>query len=735
MSLARHAAPAVHRKQDKLMALLMQAQQVHQRGDIEQARGFYKQVLKKHPNHFDALHLLGVCEHQTGNQDSAERLVRRAIMLDSASAAAYSNMSAILSAQLRFADALDFADRALVLDSDFADAHFNRGNALAGLHRNVDAIESFDASIALMPSYANAFNNKGNALHRLRRFAEALECYSVAVRLKPTFLLAHVNRGAVHLEIRHFSAAVTDFECALALDTSHTGAWVNRGEALFACGQRIDALRSFDKALSLDRTIAEAWLGRGNVLLHAMKVSEALEAYTEALKINPEFVNALSQLGQCHAFLGDIEAANACIDRALALKPYAEAALSNRIYMLDFIEGAGFEQHWAARSEWWRQIGAKIAVERTLLHDNARDSDKRIVVGYVSGDFRQHSAAFAFRPVLRNHDKSRFEVVCYSVSAHQDAVTETFKACADRWRDVSQMSDGELAEQVKADGVDILVDLSGHSFGNRLRSFSLKPAPVQVTAWGHATGTGLQTMDYLFSDPVAIPDHARHLHAEKIADLPCLIIVEEPPAGLHSAALPRATNGYTTYGIFNRITKFSDAAIALWARILDADPTSRLLIKDTALDDARVQATLLGRFTAQGVAADRITLLGATSREEHLAAYASVDVGLDTFPQGGGVSTWEALYMGVPVVAKLGIAVGSRLSGAILSAVGLNDWVVDDDEAYIARALGATLDELADIRARLPDMIAERCSPAAYTRAVEEQYRAMWTRYCEESTS
>jgi predicted O-linked N-acetylglucosamine transferase (SPINDLY family) len=308
-------------------------------------------------------------------------------------------------------------------------------------------------------------------------------------------------------------------------------------------------------------------------------------------------------------------------------------------------------------------------------------------------------------------------------------VTDSFREVADRWRSTLQWSDDQLVDCIRADKVDILIDLSGHTDGNRLRAFARKPAPIQVTAWGHGTGTGLPTIDYLFSDPVSIPKEARYLFAEQIYDLPCAIMLEAPRAELRSSEPPVMSNGYLTYGVINRVSKFSDAAVGLWARILRSDVTSRLLLKDRIIDDAAIQTMLLERFASHGIAPDRICLMGSTSREEHLATYRKVDICLDPFPNGGGVSTWEALHMGVPVVAKLGNGLAARIAGAILSAIGMTDWVAADDDRYMEIALRPTPDHLRKIRHDLPDLIDRRCGPATYSRAVEEAYETMWKKY------
>jgi predicted O-linked N-acetylglucosamine transferase (SPINDLY family) len=735
MSLERQrvfSAAPTSRKGHDIAGVFASAVACQRLGLLAEARAGYKKVLKKSPNHFHALHLLGMAEHQNGNAEVAARLLRRALLVDPKSAAVHSDLSLVHVALRRLDEALACCDNAIALEADFANAHYNRGNALLGLNRFTEAVSSYDQAIAINPHHVDALNNRGNALHGLGRFADAIASYDRALALKPDHVPALANRGAAFKDLRQAEQAIADFDRALALAPDHAVAWTNRGGCLLTLLRGEEALASYDRALSIDPKLPEAWLGRANILLLTNRVDEALAACRNALAIRPDSAHGLTQVGQCHALQGDAEAAVSWFDRALAVKPDDEVALSSRIYTLDFSGDGDFARHQAARSEWWRQIGSKIAAQRPLHHDNDRDPTRRIVLGYVSAEFRHRSAAFSFLPVLRNHDKTRFEVICYSGSPTEDAVTGSFRQVADRWRDVLQWSDDRLADCIRADKVDILIDLSGHGDGNRLRTFAHKPAPIQVTAWGHATGTGLPTIDYLFSDPVLVPAEVRHLYAEQIRDLPCAIIIEPPPVELRSLEPPVASNGYVTYGVFNRVSKLSNAVIGVWARILRSDVTSRLLIKHQLIDDASIRRMLLEKFASHGIAPERICLLGSTSRAEHLAAYQRVDICLDPFPHGGGVSTWETLHMGVPVVTKLGNGIASRVGGAILSAIGMTDWVAADDDQYVEIALRSTPDRLRTIRHELPELIDRRCSPATYTRAVEAVYRTMWQKCCAE---
>jgi predicted O-linked N-acetylglucosamine transferase (SPINDLY family) len=717
------------RRQD-VAGALAHSLDCHKRGRLAEAQKGYRQILKKHPNHFDALHLLGVSEKQLGHHEAAMRMIKRALLIDPRSATAHSNLGSLLMDLQRFEEAVASCDVAIELDPRLVDAHYNRGNALVALERFADAVASFRNALAINPRHADAHNNCGNALSKDRQFGEAIKCYDQAIALDPGYAAAHINRGAALIDLRRIDDAILDLDRALSLAPGSVDAWTNRGEAFLQRHRFDDALASYDRALALDPKSPGAWLGKARALTSLRRIAEAMDACREALAIEPMSGNGFAQLGQCHLLQGHIELAIACFERALAIDPSHEAALANRVFALDFSSEADFSHHQTARADWWRAIGSKEAQRDGSVHATDRNPDRKLVVGYVSAEFKRRSAAYSYRPIFENRDKENFKVVCYSNSPTSDDFTETFKQFADHWRDSSQWSDDELVDCIRRDQIDILVDLSGHAEGNRLRVFARKPAPIQVTAWGHANGTGLPAIDYLFSDPVAIPHDVRHCYAEQIYDLPCLIGFEPPPTDSRSSVPPVAKTGFLTYGVFNRVSKFSDDAIALWSNLLAADVTTRLIIKDQMLDDGDICSQLLERFRTRGGDPARISLLGSTVREAHLAAFREVDICLDPYPHGGGASTWEALYMGVPVVTKLGHGLAGRLGGAILSSIGLTDWVATEDIEYLEIARRPTRVQLEVLRRDLPSLIDRRCGPRAYTKAVEDAYRDMWRRYC-----
>lgn len=687
------------RQKAELGPLLARALQLHKAGLLPEAKTAYRELLEVAPNQFIALHLLGALESEAKNYRQAEVLLSRAVALDPRS----------------------------------AEAHMSLGVALNGLKRHNEARESYRKALALRPNYALALSNLGNASAALELYQEALESYDKALAIDGRLSEAHNGRGWALCRVRAYDEAIASLNRALSIKPDYASALSTRAVALRELQRFDEAMADCNRAIALAPDDANGWLWRASILLLTRQVAEALSDCEKALAADPGFSQAHSLLGQCLAALGRVDEALASFDRALDIEP-DQSTISSKIFTLDFMADASVAQHQQARHVWWEQIGAKIASAAAGPHENGRDPDRHLVLGYVSSDFHTHSAAFIFKPVLQHHDRAQFEIVCYACSPRTDATTREFQGIADRWRDASQWSDDRLAAQIRADGVDILIDLSGHTSGNRLGVFARKPAPVQAHGWGHGTGTGLATIDYLFSDPVAIPAAVRHLFAETIVDLPCFVTLAPLPAGIARAPTPALANGFITFGVFNRISKITNEAVGVWSRILERVPGSRLLIKDTALDAQLVRDNLLARFAACRLPAERVDLLGATSRDEHLATFNRVDIGLDPFPQNGGVSTWEALQMGVPVVAKLGHSLPSRAAGSILTALGLPEWVADSDEAYveIAASRGLQIGELDKLRSELPGQIraAAAGNPISYVQAVDDAYRAMWKRYC-----
>lgn len=729
-----HLSQAVDVEPRSAKAHLNRGVVLHALQRFEEAAAGYRRAIALDPGSAVALNNLGNACRMLNRLDEAIGNYDKAIALKPDFPNAWYNRGLALAQLGRYEEALHDHERALALDPGYAEALSGRGSALRALGRPIEALDSFNRALAINPKFVEALNNRGNTLRGLERRAEALHDYDKALAIHPNYAVALNGRGTILTNLRDYQAAIASLQRALAIRPDFPEALSNLAVVWLCLKGWDQALSDFDRALALAPELVEAWVGRGRALLQSKRIFEAVACFERALSLEPASYSAHALMGHCLAGLGRIDEAIAKFDEALAIRPDFDEAIQLKIFALDFVPAAGFIEQRDARRVWWDQVGSKLAVRTSEPHPNVRDPHRRLVLGYVSSDFRDHSAAHAFKPVLQYCDKAQFEVVCYSCSTSRDEMTEELKRLADRWCDASQWSDDRLASQIRQDGVDILIDLSGHTDGHRLGVFARKPAPIQVHGWGHGTPPGLPTIDYVFSDPVTIPPPVRGLFHEVICDLPCMITLDPLPADVLPAELPALANGFITFGVFNRISKISDRAVEVWAQIIDRVPRSKLLIKDLMIDDSMVRDNLLARFARYGVSSERIDLLGATSRSEHLTALNKVDINLDPFPQNGGVSTWEALQMGVPVVAKLGNTLSSRVAGAILSAAGMKDWVAEgtDDYVEIAVARGSRIDELAGMRRALPGRIAESAAgnPSAYAGEVAKAYRHMWQIYC-----
>jgi predicted O-linked N-acetylglucosamine transferase (SPINDLY family) len=709
--------------------LLPAAVAAYRQGKHADVQALCRQIVKDLPNHFDAVHLLGVSELDCRRFDEAERTLAHAVSIEPRSAEARSNLGTALFHLKRYDEARKCQEKAVALKPNFPTALTNLGNTLTRLELAEQAVDAHDRAIRLKPDHGDAHCNRGMALLLLDRNDEADQSFDRALSLQRGHLQAMVGKGVVSLRLRHCDAALAAFNAVLAIKPDFAEVLTYRGRVHQQIGAFAQAEADYDAALAIDPVMESAWRGKAAIRILKADFAPAIAACMKALEQEPLSPHSITLLGTCYAQQGDIATAVAHFDRALAIKPDFEEAIMKKIFALDFVPDIAAQQ--ATRRAWWDAIGVKIPQRE--LRRPMPDPNKRIVVGYVSSDFRNHSAALGIKPVLRHHDRQAFHVICYSCSPLRDAMTEECQSLVESWVDAAQFSDDELADRIQSDGVDILVDLSGHTAGNRLTVFARKPAPIQVTAWGSGTGTGMPTMDYLFTDPVTVPESVRDLYAEKIYDLPCVITTEALP-DMQPSALPMLRNGQVTFGVFNRIDKISDDAMIVWSKLLQQVAGSTIVIKNSALDDPFLRDGLIARFVAHGVSADRIRCLGSSTRREHLAEFANIDISLDPFPHNGGVSTWESLQAGIPVVTKLGMGTVARAGGAIVKAVGLHDWVAEDDEGYIAIARQhiSTAADLEALRADLPARVAASAAGngAIYTRRVEEGYRQFWRDYC-----
>jgi predicted O-linked N-acetylglucosamine transferase (SPINDLY family) len=597
------------------------------------------------------------------------------------------------------------------------------------------------ASAGVPPGAAELFA-RGIAYQQAGRPSEAEACYRQVLAARPhhadaphLFAQAYLGLGAALKNQGKLDEALAAYRKAIEIEPDLVEASYNLGNALKTLGRLDEAVVAYRHTIRIRPGLLQAHCNLGNALCDQGQPDEAVAAFRQAIRIKPDHANAHLNLGSTLSEQGKIEEAVAACREAIRLRPDFAEARSNLVFSLNLVDGISAGEIFEAHRAW----DARHA-RRTPgfdAHANDRSIGRRLKVGYVSPDFRLHSVAYFLEPLLRNHDRNDVEVFCYSGVSAPDPATERFKSLADRWTTTVAMSDDALADGIRSDGIDILVDLAGHTARNRLPVFARKPAPVQVTWLGYPNTTGLEAMDYRLVDAVTDPEgEADAFASEALMRLPggflCYGARDDAPA---PGTAPCLATGFVTFGSFNNPAKLSGATLDVWARLLTRLPTARLLLKGKPFAEAATRAIYLDRLAERGIAADRIELVSWLPEREHLALYDRVDIALDPFPYNGTTTTCEALWMGVPVVTLRGDRHAGRVGASLLTQIGLSDLAADSVEAYVETAVALTSDpeRLCELRrSSRPRMSASSlCDASAFARKVEAAYRTMWQRWCE----
>ena len=569
----------------------------------------------------------------------------------------------------------------------------------------------------------------GAVAYRGGQAEAARELFRRAVAADPTSAPARYNLGLALLQLGALDLAADAFSRAVALDPDLAQAQLALGNVRHRQGRLDEAVAALEAAIARRPDYAEAHMNLGNVRREQRRLGEAEAAGRRAIALSPAAPLAWRNLATTLQDQGELAGAIDAFDRTLALAPGFLEAESSRLYALNYdprrtaAEVADEHRRWGERRR-----GAAPAP-----FPNSRDAERRLRVGYVSGDLHTHPIGYFLAGVLESHERSAFEVTCYSNGARMDATTRRLQGASDRWRQIGGLSDAAAEQQIRADGVDILVDLSGHAPLGRLTLFARHPAPVTATWLGYVGTTGLAAIDYLVTDPQTAPPGSDSLFAEALVRLPHGRFCYAPPA--HAPAVIERPGGHpVVFGSFNHVLKLGPEVISLWSRVLAATPGSRLRLKWMSLADAGVRTRLVAAFAAEGVKPERLILSGFSPHAQMLAESGEVDIALDPFPYGGGLTTCEALWMGVPVITLPGERPASRQSLSFLATIGLPELAAAsaDDFVALAAALAADPARRAGLRASLRARMAASplCRGDLFTLTLESAYRAMWRRWC-----
>jgi predicted O-linked N-acetylglucosamine transferase (SPINDLY family) len=692
------------------MTSLDEALAFHRAGQLVEAEDRYRRLLEAEPGNADAWHLAGILKHQQGQTDAAVALI----------------------------------GQALALAGPVAPFQISLGNAHMAAGRTADAIAAFAPALDDPGTGADAHANTALALKAMGNAAAARAHLRQALARRPEFPEAWNSLAATCRDLGQLDDALAAGRTALLLTPDYVEAWHNRGNALHGASlwraggdPAAEAIRAFERATRTRPEFAPSHNARANLLQSRGRLAEAEATNRRALLLAPDLAPALQTRATVVQAEGGLAPAVAAYRRVLAVVPDHDDASFNLAHCVNLLPDAPPDAAVKLRRRWSDRACRPLA-EAAPPHANDRDPDRRLRIGYVGGGMlRRSSHATALVHVLEHHDRRALEITCYSDLAtwQEDPLTERHRRACDRWRITAGQGDDEVAEQIRTDGIDVLVDLTAHSGGPRARLFARRPAPVQVT-FLHVGSSGIAGMTHALVDPRVCPEGAESWFSEALVRVPCCYLFQPVLPMPEPVPPPSLAAGRVTFGSVNGLYKIDRRVIALWARVMAALPDSRLIMKAGALADPPTRERYRALLAEHGVDPGRVDLRGWTARlDDHVATYNEFDLILDAFPFNGVTTASEALWMGVPVVTLAGDRMASRYGFSQLGTVGLtDDCVAFSPDSYVEKAvrLARDVEKRRELRATLRKRYAASLcgDPVRFTRDLERAWRAAWRQWC-----
>jgi predicted O-linked N-acetylglucosamine transferase (SPINDLY family) len=558
------------------------------------------------------------------------------------------------------------------------------------------------------------------------------------LKVQPNNVSALHFIGVICYQLKEYDSAIAYIKKALQFGPDYADAYNNLGSVLQETGRLDEAITCYQKALHLNPNLDRAHYNLGTAFKEKWHIDDAIAQYQAAIRLNPHLIEAYNNLGLALQDQGRVDEAEEYYRRALQLKPDFALCYSNLLLLMNYNSRHDAQAIFTEHLRFAKQV-AEPLYPAVVHHANDPSPSRRLRIGYVSPDFRRHAVNYFIEPVLSSHSHEQFEIFCYADVLRPDKVTEQLQGYADQWRNIAGMPDEQVSELIRIDGIDILVDLAGHTANNRMLVFARKSAPVQVSWAGYFSTTGLSVMDYKivdrYTDP---PGKTERFYTETLVRMPesflCYLPDSESP---EVGPLPALSSGSITFGSFNNFTKVTQEVAAVWADILSELPDSRLLMKGKSFSDHTTCRYAIHMFTQRGIAPERVSIQAPDRPPTHLKAYNLVDIGLDTFPFNGATTTCEAMWMGVPVVTLAGTAAHARAGVSLLTNCGLPDLVAGTPEEYVSVAvnLAGDLKRLGELRGSLRDRMARSVlfDAKRFALDLENCYREMWEQWCNSS--
>jgi protein O-GlcNAc transferase len=700
-------------------------------GKPEAAIESFEQALAIRPDNAEILANLAEALAGLDRLDEAIARYERAVVLDPCFLAALSNLGNALKQQGRPEEAIARYEQALAIDPECAEVHCNLGTVLADLGKLDQAIVHYERALAIRPSLPEALLNLGKALKDQGRSDEAIARYEQALALRPNYPSALTNLGIAFRERGRLDEAVARFEQVVAIRPDDADALYNLGNALLDQRKLKEAVLRYEQVIAIKPDSPAALTNLGAAFQGLGRLEEAASLHERALAFEPNFPEVLSNLGTVLQEQGRLEEAAQRYEQALAIRPGYRSAYSNLLFVRAAQPSFEADRYLALARQWEEKCAsAPIVAEQEFRRRPL--AGRRLRLGYVSGDYWGHAVSYFIEQLFKHHDRDKVELFAYNTSVRHDNVTARLHGMVDHWLPLTGLSDMAARARILADEIDVLVDLSGHSAYNRLSVFALRAAPVQVHYLGFFASTGLSQMDYWIGDEILTPPDTDAQFQETVWRLPRVWVSYDATNDAPAPAWRPAMDGSLWLGSFNNLVKLTPEIIALWARVLHSLPEGRLLLKTRALTHPGVRQRILAAFAAHGIAADRIELAWATTDwRRHMAYYDRLDIALDPAGGvGGGTTTCDALWMGVPVVTLGGNRMATRMTASMLHAIGRPEWIARDEQDYIDRVVALARDVEArramrgTQRARMA--ASPLCDPTGLARALEEAFTAMF---------
>ena len=734
---------------------------------------------------------LGNALREHGQLKQAINSYREAVALNPGYAEAHNNLGNALREDRQPDAAMRSSAQAIELRPGYAEAYNNLGNALKDLGEAESAALAYRKAISFRRDYADAHNNLGNALMEQGKYDEAIDSYRSAIALDSNRALMHNSLGTLLLARGELAEAAASLRRAVELDPDRPGVHNNLANTLRDMGEREAAAVHYSKAMQLAQAIVDSWLGGaamatpmaraqsgeprmtlaeayatlGNAWYGLFRYEEAIDSYRrsvaladddaevhhnlavaylktehpgealhyarKALELKDGSSRMHINLGDVLRSLGELDAAASSYRSAIERSPDADVAHTALLFCEASMSQRPVSDYLADAVYFGERIAANVT---PFTHARAPRGKRPLRVGFVSGDLRTHPVGIFTESVLHHIDRSRVELIAYQTNDIEDEITQRLKPLFDVWTPLWKLSRDAAAQRIFDDGIDILLDLAGHTTFNRLPVFAMKPAPIQVTWLGFFASTGIAQIDYVLGDRYVLPPEEAHHFIEKPWRLPDGYLCMTPPAcDVSVGTLPMRANGFVTFGYLGKLAKMTDDVLDLWTRVLREVPGSRLLVKAHELDRKHAFDATLQRFAERGIDASRLILEGGSPRNDYFKTYHRVDIVLSPFPYPGGTTTAEALWMGLPVVAMKGDRFVGHICESVLHSAGFGEWICDDQAGYVEKIceLAADVDALETLRAGMREHVlaSAMCDARRFAGNFVDALEGMWRVY------